>query len=179
MRSIVAYGYLTPEMKKAIRPHVKGKLVVDLGAGDLTNARMLARMGADVIAIDKEPMPEHPTILTWQSTFEDFERLQPSVEVAFVSWPCNWRQHGLGNIIDRARCIIYLGLNDNKFTACGGPGFWAAATRHQLLKSIDHPKNNLLIWGEVPRSAPYHREEQVAMSHWFPNIPKWRLDEAS
>ena len=51
------YGEFTTEMEELIRPYVDGKLVVDLGAGDLTKTRRLAALGAKVIAVDKEEMP--------------------------------------------------------------------------------------------------------------------------
>lgn len=55
---MIIFNDLIRAHQEAIAPHVAGKLVHDLGAGDLTRSSELVRLGAQVVAVDKEPMPE-------------------------------------------------------------------------------------------------------------------------
>jgi len=158
------YGKLTSEMEEAIRPYIAEKFVWDLGAGDMAYAARLRDLEAYVTAVDKEPLEDIPCVCRYQGTFEKLASHQLCLEVAFVSWPCNWRQPGLGTLMQRSETVIYLGLNSHsKGSACGGSDFWESLIHRPILCSAEHPRNRLLVYGSGHVTRELHPEEEEAL----------------
>lgn len=162
----MACGEFTELMGRYVSGYIRKKCVWDLGAGDLTYAKKLQKIGAVIHAVDKEPMPEVPGIKTFQRTFEELSRQLEKFSVAFVSWPVTW-DAGLGKLVSRASTIIYLGQNDlERGTACGGPDFWSEVITRKVNTHLIHPKNTLIIYGRNKKKRKLLKEEQEAYDQW-------------
>ena len=165
------FGHLTPPMLVALRPLVAGRIVHDLGAGDLGLARALRGLGASrVVAIDKAyGSPESPLardalggtagIELVRAYFRDFS---DPVDVAFVSWPVNWPT-GLAGILERSRVVLYLGKNTDG-SACGTPEVFARLASREVLAHVPHRRNTLVAYGPVRTARPLLGEELAALS---------------
>ena len=151
---ISGYGTITDEMLDAIRPFIEGKTVVDLGAGDGRKGKILSRSGAQhVYCVDKNlPGRFRGRKLTWvRGYFTDqavIDSLPTEIDVAFVSWPQNYRIEGLIPILERAKVVIYIGCNYDG-AACGWPQLFLHMTHRELLAEVEHHKNTLLIVGDT------------------------------
>ncbi len=141
------YGLLNPAQRAAVARHVRGKVVHDLGAGDLGLSRELLRFGAaKVYAVDRAPKPPlspWPKRLHYmQSYFHDvFDRM----DVIFASWPVNHEANLLPHLL-AAGTIIYLGCNTGG-SACGTPGLFEVLVRRELLDYIPDRHNSLVVVG--------------------------------
>lgn len=158
----MAYGRLTLEQELALRPHLGGSLVHDLGAGDLNLAADLLRLGAKhVVAIDKEPYrKKSPQGITTVTCY--FEEYSPPVEIAFMSWPRSTFDTGLLNICRRARLVVYLGRNTDG-SACGFPPLLQHLATRQVLAHVPDSYNSLIIYSSTLESRRYLPEEYAAI----------------
>lgn len=164
----MAYGILTPDMTRAIEAHVKGRVVWDLGAGDLTHSRALLTMGASqVIAVDRAfgKDPKAPGIVLRGEYFADSARRlgDEKPEVAFLAWPCNWAAPGLDSILDASPVVIYLGCNTGG-SSCGTPDLFMGLIRREILAEVRDPRNDLIIYGRQTGSRDLRPEERAAFS---------------
>ncbi len=172
----MTFGRLSPEQVRTLTPYVVGQNVVDAGAGDLTRSRALLRYGAaSVVAIDKEP-PERgsrdPRLRFVRAYFVDFHE---PIDTLFLSWPQNYTLPGLLDMIDRARCVIYLGKNTD-MTACGWPGLFKHLLQRPLLAYVPTRTNVLTVYdrGTVVRQAT---GEEYAAIH-SGSYRAWTYEEA-
>jgi hypothetical protein len=167
----MSYGQLTTEMLDAIRPYVEGKRVIDLGAGDGRKARFLVRYGAShVTCVDKNLMPYQfaGQNIQWHERTYFYDLVCnpncPEYDVAFVSWPVNYRQPGLVELCERAKVVIYLGCNYNG-SACAFREFYQHLVGRELLDEHMTSRNALIIVGdklEQPRTPTF--EEDCGLS---------------
>lgn len=158
----MAFGKLNLKQETAIKPNVSDQLVHDLGAGDLSLAADLLRLGAkQVVAIDKAPYQRKPPqrINTVTCTFENYPA---PVDIAFISWPRENFDLGLLNIVRRARIVIYLGCN-TRGNACGFPQMWQHLATRQVLSYVPEEYNSLVIYGSTPERRKYLPEEYVGI----------------
>ena len=146
------YGEMTPDMVQAICPHVVGKSVWDLGAGDGWHSRLLLRLGASqVTAVDRH-VPHAPGLgITWiKSYFLDLRIPPEGIDVAYVAWPVNHtRIPGLERILAQSRVVIYIGTNTGG-SACGGMHLMTYLAGREVLLDVPHPRNCLAIYGDKP-----------------------------
>lgn len=130
----------------AIQRHVEGKVVHDLGAGNLTLSVTLLKLGAvRVIAVDKEPPRTRsmPNGLTYvQSLFRNYKEVS---DVAVASWPIN-NPSGLHRLVEHSRVVIYLGKNTDA-TVCGYEEFWDHLIRREVLEYLPSRAQSLVIYG--------------------------------
>lgn len=160
------YGLLTPEMEALLVPHVAGKVVWDLGAGDLGYSKLLVKLGASrVLAVEKERIrqPNHPGI---ELVLKRFHELDPDhIEVAFLSWPANHSSPGLAHLLSKSDVVIYLGSNTD-MSACGTPDlFLHHLCGRELLGHAPHRRNTMLIYGQHDRrTGPLTGEEFAAIT---------------
>ncbi len=149
----MGHGQLEHDQALAVRKVIRGRQVIDCGAGDLTLALKLAELGArEVIAIDKEPMPEcpDPRVRPNRRQFSAWlDSRKDPVEVAFVSWPTNYSMamydRGLQAIVD-SKTVIYLGKNTDE-SACGSRRLFTHFLGRELLVYLPHRRNVLCIYG--------------------------------
>jgi len=157
------YGQLNPKQRQLVAKTVKSRTVYDLGAGDLQLSRTLVDLGAlKVVAIDKEaPLSwdGEPRIEVRRTYFHDIKDVEP-IEIAFVSWPSNYVDWGLINLIGRAQQVIYLGKNTDG-TSCGSLPLFEHFKTRELLGHIPTRPNTLLVYGEqnFKRVSPLVGEE--------------------
>lgn len=138
-------GRLNDEQVAALAPHVKGRVVHDLGAGDLVLAQLLVKQGAEkVVAVDRYTLPgEAPAgIEVVEAYFEDY--YEP-IDVAFMSWPVNWVS-GLHALAARARTAIYLGKNTDG-SCCGDSILFHQLWQREVLAHVPDRPNTLIIYG--------------------------------
>jgi hypothetical protein len=147
------YGRLSKKQLEALQPHVSGRHVHDLGAGNLELSKALLSLGAQkVTAIDKIVMtPTDPRIEVRKAYFHDLDDLAP--DVAFISWPVNHDQPELFRVLRAATKVIYLGKNSDG-TSCGHPTLFRDLLKRELLTYVPERDNTLIVGGrtlEVPR----------------------------
>lgn len=156
----LGYGKLIAGHVKALRPHVAGRVVHDLGAGDMEKARLLLHLGAEKVhAVEKDSYPFSLPLRIdrHEMYFKDYRPAE--IDVAFLSWPSNHLLEGLLPLLVKAKTIIYLGKNTDG-TSCGFPALFVYLTTRRLLVHKPHPRNTLIIVGERLRKprAPEHEE---------------------
>lgn len=163
-----------------LRPVVAGRVVHDLGAGDLGMAHLLVHLGASrVVAIDKCESPAVRALkkggpIEFHRSFHDEylkDHWEVPVDVAFMSWPYNMLDLGLLLLAARAKTIVYLGINVGG-GACGFPDLF----HHFLTRKLEHhcpnARNTLLILGgelDSPRE-PVYEERGGLESEMLPNL---------
>lgn len=149
-----AYGLLTREMRLVLSEHVKNRIVHDLGAGDMTRSCELSDLGASsVVAVDKRlPHPRRDlpgNVFFYKMSFKELlSEIDHPIDVAFVAWPFNAHLPGLLELLTRAKTVIYLGINDEG-TACGWSGLFTYLSTREVLAEVNHPRNDLLIYGSA------------------------------
>jgi hypothetical protein len=140
-------------MRERIGAVVADQQVWDLGAGDLTHARMLLDLGAqEVVAVDYSGL-FRANLAAWADPRIDgrvarFHEVEapPTIPVAWVSWPFNHYLRGLVPLLQRSRQVIYLGANTDG-SACGWADLFEHLIDRELLTEIPHRRNSLLIYG--------------------------------
>lgn len=164
-----SFGELTEEMKKVVGSYVKGHMVFDLGAGDLSLSKTLLTLGArKVCAIDKEELhdPRQPIegINFFNGYFDEFLKLNPNFRpspnaVAFLSWPANHKMDGLLEILRRFKTIIYLGCNTGG-SSCAWPTFFHTMYMRPVLAHVPYKRNTLIVWG---KHDPTHQHRDLCL----------------
>jgi len=141
---------------------VEGAVVHDLGAGSLEHPTKLLELGAaEVVAVDRsiiKPPSKDLNIDTVESTFDDFHE---PVDIAFMSWPVNWRC-GLERFAQSARVVIYIGKNTDG-ACCGDPTLWRELAQREVLAHSPHKENTLIVYGPQRVSRPWLPEERTQL----------------
>ena len=160
----MSHGVLQPEQRKALRPFVHERIVHDLGAGDLSLARVLLKLGArEIVAVDKETPRARPPdkIKVVKSPFQAYT--PGDLDVAFLSWPANYYLRGLIRLLQKAKTVVYLGKNTDG-TACGFDEMFAYLTKRQVAAHVPHPDNTLIVYtAQTCRREPL--EDEYAALH--------------
>ena len=166
------YGTPTKEQARVIRPFVRGKVVHDLGAGDLRLSKRLRSWGAErVVALDKKLPRKIPEGVDFkEGYFKDFTE---APEVVWLSWPVNHEAPGLVGILERTPLVLYLGTNTNG-TACGGQDLWRHLRTREVLAYEADLSNTLIVYGVNRVERGLCGEEVAALddSKW------WTFQEA-
>lgn len=146
----MGHGEFRDNQAATVAGFVKGKVVHDLGAGDLCLAQQLVEFGAEkVIAVDRySPLTysKRAKLTSIDIVTCYFHDYKGSVKTAFLSWPVNWYDYSLGNFIEQAEMVIYLGSNLDG-SACGYPDMWVHLSQREVLAHIPHRKNTLIVYG--------------------------------
>jgi hypothetical protein len=160
----MSWGALNDEQKEALLPHVRNRTVIDLGAGDLVLAHVLAGelRAARVIAVDKRPMPT-PTldnIETVESTFLAMP-VNPRA-IVFLSWPENYPHDQTA--LQHAKCakkFVYLGKNTDG-NACGNHHLFQHLARRRVITYVPNVLNTMIVYDvnlQKRRKKLYAEEE--------------------
>lgn len=164
----MSHGEFRDNQAETVKPFIEGKVIHDLGCGDLTLAHQLLRLGAEkVIAIDRySPLTySKRTKLTGIDLvtcyFHDFKGTD--IDTVFVSWPINWYDYGLGQLIEKAKTIIYLGSNFDG-SACGYSDMWDYLSTRRILAHVPNSKNTLIVYDREYESRKKIPEERAALS---------------
>ena len=157
----MGYAQLTDGQLEKLFYYTKGKVVHDLGAGGLELAHLLCAYNArKVIAIDKEIfcLPVDPCVEVVRSYFADYRE---PIDVALISWPTNYHEQGLLDLLERARIVIYIGKNTDG-SWCGTPSlFWTLLSR-RLLAYVPHRRNVLAVYGSEVKHLRKPTGEELA-----------------
>lgn len=158
------FGRLDDAQWRVFAQHVRGKVVVDLGAGNCGLAERAASVAKRVVAIDSDHLSSSrfaavkaAGIEYHQARFEDvavnLERYAPPGAVAVVSWPWADLSHeqALVSILARTGRVLYVGKNTDG-TACGGVRLFEHFLRRKLLAHVSRKRNTLLVLGKATRS---------------------------
>lgn len=141
----MAYGKLSDAQRDALRPHVSGLKVHDLGAGTCELSRELLDLGAtSVVAIDTQDMPFVDRRI--ERVQDPFQLYRDPISVAFVSWPINREDRGLMRLVREAKKVVYLGKNTDG-VMCGWPGLFNELVKRKVLAYIPERKNTLIVYG--------------------------------
>lgn len=166
------YGTLTPEMEHTLAEVVKGQCVWDLGSGDLHYSRQMLLMGADrVCAVDKEykdggllrKLRPSKDMQIVPKCYSDVVLPDGGLPVAFLSWPVNYWTHGLIDLIEAARTVVYLGSNTNG-SSCGVHNLFTHLVDRKVLAFLPHRRNVMIVYGEGTRDTPLYGEEFAALT---------------
>lgn len=162
----MTFGSIVSDFIEPIQSTVKGKVVIDVGAGDLSLSKQLLKLGAKkIIAVDKQ-LPSKTSVQGIElvpSYFHEFVRTRKRWDVAFISWPVNWEIEGLVPIIHRSETVILLSKNTDG-TACGFKHMWQTLARREIEYAIPHIRNWLHIYsGEVDEPRKLTGEEEAAL----------------
>lgn len=156
------YGKLTDQQARVVAQHVAGREVHDLGAGDLALASQLLTLGATTVSALDRNLPRKspdPRIFLTQGYFHQY---RGDIEVAFVSWPCNWQDRGLTGLLRRTPLVIYVGKNTDG-TVCGGEDFWRSLQGREVLAYLPAPDNSLIVYGPRNANRPLLGEEWAGL----------------
>lgn len=174
------YGTVTPEMESTLEPHVRGKEVWDLGAGDLWHSKMLLRHGAArVVAVDKWGITSKAPVTGVRFVKEYFQFVEApadGIDVAYLSWPINHGHiPGLVDLLKRSRVVVYVGSNLNG-GACGNERLFTYLSSREVLGHIPHTRNTMAIYG-----GGLAGPRQLLPEEWAALSPDriWTLDEAT
>lgn len=145
------WGVLSPDMVHYLASLVGGKVVWDLGAGNLGLSILLHRMEAEVTAIDYILLPElghHKDPEGVVCVGKRYDAVVPEpIDVAFLSWPTNYRLPGLIPILEQAETVVYLGSNFDG-TCCGFSELFKHLRGRKLLKYLSFRRNSMVVVGE-------------------------------
>ena len=165
----MSWGSLSVAQAQVVRRHVRGRRVHDLGAGNLLLSHQLIELGARrVVAVDMH-MDFRVQTPGVDFVCSSFRRFKDPVSVAFVSWPAQYGTRGLTQILSGATKVIYLGLNENMGTVCGGKAFWEAMRKREILHSVECLNNDLFVYGprRVRREPNAHELRAEARYNWI------------
>lgn len=138
-------GVLTEEHQEILRLFVAGRVVHDLGAGNLTLAHTLIQCGASrVVVVDRHEMLE-PKVSSIERVTTWFDQYEGPIDIAFMSWPVNWGC-GLLGLVERARLVIYLG-NNMGGTMCGYGTLWEYLRTREVLAHVFGQKGSFIVYG--------------------------------
>lgn len=179
MKICADYGELSEAQQKALRPFVRKKSVLELGAGALTMARALRKMGACLVTcVDKNvlPTPRTETIKIVRAYHDQLvnEEDKPRADVLFTSWPQNVFDLGLLSFVEETETIVYLGKNTDG-TACAFPAFWQHVIERQLLAYVPEKRNTLIVYGPSVGGPRIPKGEEFAALHM--NDAMWSFEE--
>lgn len=168
------YGRLSRAQREALAPHVRGRVVHDLGAGACHLSREMAELGAaHVVAIDVRPPPRHALHSEVSYVRASFHDVSGALDIALVSWPvqdgfcgcCGFTgSRCLVRALRGAHTVVYLGRNGGGVW-CGGPALFEHFMERPLLAHVPARRNDLLVLGEWHRGcdvrAPTPQEARV------------------
>ena len=157
----MSYGRFDITQAEVVAKFVEGRVIHDLGAGDLTLASILAdKLGAKkVYAVEPReyinglPHTAHGPVEVVGEYFQDYNTRPSNV---FISWPDNnmsrTARAALLRLVKRARLVIYLGHNFGGIS-CGFPELYEHFTHRRIIRHVPRPNNSLLVLGErcLPR----------------------------
>jgi hypothetical protein len=168
------HGTLTREQSNVLAAVVRDRTVHDLGAGTGELSDLLVELGAEkVIAIDKAWLGRKapPKVDVHNCYFHEFKG--PDPDIAFLSWPVNWKVDGLLDLLAKARLVIYLGTNTGG-SACGWPGLFEHLLRRTIVVHAPDMRNTLTVYGHpCDLRGPRTGEEYAMLSGGC-----WNYDEA-
>jgi hypothetical protein len=160
----MSFASISLEQRAALQEAVQGRVVHDLGAGDLKLGAKVLQLGAShVVAVDKEDQPRYlPRGMTYRKClFKDF---RDPIDVALISWPPNYGSYNLAELAMRANRVVYIGQSTDG-SMCGFPELFFVLILRRLLAYCPDRKNTLIVYGGLlPEPREPRGEEAAALS---------------
>lgn len=166
------YGTLNAAQEECLKKLVAGKVVYDLGAGDLVLAHKLLELGTTkVVAIEKERFFIYNVAPEIEVRAEYFQHMDEDIDIAFVSWPANY-DNGLLPILKRTKTIIYLGKNTDG-SSCGTPDMFLYLLTRKIEQHIPSRRNTLICYSDTleEKRYPLLEEDAAIKSEHGPVVP--------
>ena len=173
-----SWGKIVEDAREAIAEAVRGRQVVDLGAGGYRQAIELLALGARHVCVvdrvapsEREPPPGVSSyVMTFSELLAQIENdvFAASSSVAFLSWPTtDIYAHSLESVLTQFPAVVLLSKNTDG-TSCGWPSLYATLLRRPVRAYVPHPHNTTIVYGPPGRRlrAPFP-EELAAMIHAF------------
>lgn len=171
----------------ALGKAIEGRDVHDFGCGVGVFTRALEQLGPkSVVGIDKEHMAmelanKHMRTDITKFVCADFAEYawdsSEAFDVGIISWPVNWRNLGLVQLLERCKTIIYIGKNTNS-TACGGPELFEYLVTREVVEYIPAFTNVLCVYGAPCEPRCLTGEEFAALSQWGREPVDYTMEEA-
>lgn len=156
------YGTLNAAQEYCLKKLVAGKVVYDLGAGDLVLAHKLLELGAaKVIAIEKERFFIDNVAPDIEVRKQYFQHIDEDIDIAFVSWPANY-DNGLLPVLRRTKTILYLGKNTDG-SMCGTPALFKYLLTRKIEGYVPSRPNTLICYSEQLATRLPVQEEDAAI----------------
>lgn len=160
---------LTPAQLGVLKRAVRGKQVVDLGAGVWAPlSGLCASLGARLVTavemhnfeVDRSTLISRGVRL-YRGEIQEFMRTLDgkSIDVALISWP--WLSMSPSTVVrmlDRCRTVIYIGKNTDG-VRCGGGGepthraFWRELLRRPVVEHASARIQTAIVYGELTEHA--------------------------
>ena len=160
------WGKRTRQIDCVISKFVRNKNVFDLGAGsgELSMA-LLNEFNANLVyAVDcKETYIKDVSdrLIVIQDEFKNIFDLVKSSDIAFVSWPVNYR-NGLPSLIREFNTVIYLGSNVG-CNSCGTVNLFQHFLTRKILAHIPFKRNSLTVYGALQKEKRFKKTgEEIA-----------------
>lgn len=174
---------LTPAQLAVLERAVRGKQVVDLGAGVWASLSALcARLGARLVtAVEKQDFEADRSVMIalgvrlYQGEIQDFMRTLDGqdIDVALISWPwLSMAPISIERLLERCRTVVYIGKNTSDVRCGSGKNvahaaFWQHLTKRAIVETEPDPIQVVTVYGP-PYSSPVDRalieEERAALS---------------
>ncbi len=158
----MGFWRLTKVQEKTLLDFVRGLTVYDLGAGDLSLARLMAKTAKVVHAIDKDSprlnrrLPKH--LYYHHSTFEGFD-FPELYDCAVLCWPPNTPCPGLLPAVSSALHVVYIGRSTDGWM-CGTPELFIHLSKRYLAHERRNRRNCLHCYATVTSSEVRFRSEE-------------------
>ena len=156
------YGTFPLVFEPVIAPFVADRVVVDLGSGYGERARILERLGARVVKIDKDE--DIPGVIHgyFESMIEEIEKMQP--DVIHLAWPTANLGRRATDVFDLAPVLIYVGKN-TEGSVCGTPAMFRYLAHRVVLAYEPTRANVLIVYGRTQREPRrmLHYEEAAGI----------------
>lgn len=133
------FGVMTEALLAALGDAVRGKSVLDIGAGDCQRTRMCLDVGAkSVVAAGPDVVPRAARGWTVFQGYIDQYR-GPKPDVVLLSWPTTYRYAGIERHLADTE-VVYIGCN-TRGTGCGHASLWDVLLTREVLCYAPHPRN--------------------------------------
>lgn len=180
-----SYAVLAPEQKEALARVVKGKRVLDLGAGNLAlSVEMLDLGAAHVTAVDYVES-RHPRALALASRlsivramFHDIhEGLEPA-DIAMLSWPQNTTHDAIEivKILRRHPRLVVISKNTSG-VSCGCTLIYEYLATRELLAYHPRRANTLMVYDLPCAPRPLAGEERAGVAPRSLHTPIIRYED--
>lgn len=177
----MTFGFIAKEFESPLKEIVKGKTVLDLGAGDLVVANQLLRLGAKhIVAVDRDGFNgRHYARMEFHHMyFDQFMAMKkrPKWDVLFMSWPCNWDLPGVQQLLDVSKKIVIISKCTDG-SMCGTPKLWRYLSELEVMWCIPHPKNVLTIYNNKEEKRKLTGEEEAGIYQDDKEYSFWEVHE--
>ncbi len=175
-------GELLPEQLDVLRPHVLGRHVHDLGAGNGRLGAALLGLGASFVTVVDQSYSRPLRAGRLECIGAAWHEYQPRepIGLAFLSWPPYLLGAppdvlgALPRLLAKVPMVAYLGSNFG--AVCGNPELWRHLATRAVVEHVPHARNTLIVYGAPAGRIPGQGllpEEKAALYRHVINRPRF------